>query len=263
VGQGSDRTHPTCPVTRRYGHERRSRRNDPANEPQVRRAEAANEADRIIGASIASIGDYRFHEGLFGVRGSGSDLSQRTKIPGARSRQSLSGKVPDTHPVGAIYNHNLDVFTIPKIAMENTDAISPAHPVPGTPKVAYPGLQRCRGPSSPLTCLAWPAAWQSLCTGHLDASLKSSALTFTEPGPPEQKAAERRTLGQTAFAAERPSGEHGSTRKRFPDSSERFRSGRREGPDAPRREMCLHLENGDRCKSDKRSGLETRSYPPI
>ena len=157
---------------------------------QVRRAEAANEADPITGASIALIGGYQFHEGLFGVRGSGSDLAQRTKIPGARSRQSLSGKVPDTHPVGAIYNHNLGIFTVPKIAMENTDAVSPAHPVPRTPKVAYPGLQRCRGPSSPLTCLAWPAAWQSLCTGHLDASLKPSALTFTEPGPPEQEAAE-------------------------------------------------------------------------
>ena len=88
MGQGSNRTHPTCPVTRRQGHERRPRRNDPANEPRVRRAEAANEADCIIGAGIASIGDYRFHEGLLGVRGSGSDLAQRTNIPvpGADSR---------------------------------------------------------------------------------------------------------------------------------------------------------------------------------
>jgi len=186
-------------------------------------------------------------------------LAQRTKIPGARSRQSFSGKVPDTHPVGAIYNHNLGVFTIPKIAMENTDAVSPAHPVPGTPKVAYPGLQRCRGPSSPLTCLAWPAAWQSLCTGHLDASLKPSALTFTEPGPPEQEAAEPsarpllRQKGRVVNADRR-----GSV---FPiQMSGSGPAG--EGPDAPRREMCLHLENGDRCKSDKRSGLETRS-PPI
>jgi hypothetical protein len=178
VGQGSNRTHPTCPVTRRQGHERRPRRNDPANEPQVRRAEAANEADRIIGASIASIGDYRFHEGLLGVRGS------------VGSRQLSSGKVSDTHPVGAIYNHNLGVFTVTKIAMENTDAVSPAHLIPRTPKATYPGLQRCRGPSAPLTCLAWPTAWQSLCTGDLGASLKLSALTFTEPGPPEQEAAE-------------------------------------------------------------------------
>jgi hypothetical protein len=78
-----------------------------------------------------------------------------------------SGKVPDAYSVGAIYNHNLGVFTIAKIAMENTDAVSPAHPVPRAPKAAYLGLQRRRGPSAPLTGLAWPAAWQSLCTGHL------------------------------------------------------------------------------------------------
>jgi len=106
------------------------------------------------------------------------------------SRQLSSGKVPDTHPVGAIYNHNLGVFTVTKIAMENTDAVSPTHLVPRTPKATYPGLQRCRGPSAPLTCLAWPAAWQSLCTGHLNASLKPNALTYTEPGPPERKIAD-------------------------------------------------------------------------
>jgi hypothetical protein len=141
----------------------------------------------------------------------------------------LSGKVPDTHPVGAIHNHNLGVFTVTKIAMENTDAVSPAHPVPRTPKLAYPGLQRCRGPSAPLTCLAWPAAWQSLCTGHLDASLKPSALTFTEPGPPEQK-----TAAPSARLRLRQRGRVVNTDRRgsvFPDSSERFRSGRREGPE--------------------------------
>ena len=106
---------------------------------------------------------------------------------GVPGRQLLSGKVPDTHSIGAIHNHNLGVFTVTKVAMENTDAIPPAHRVPRTPQAGYPGLQRCRGPSAPLTCLAWPAAWQSLCTGHLDASLKPSALTFTESGPPERK----------------------------------------------------------------------------
>jgi hypothetical protein len=83
-----------------------------------------------------------------------------------------SGEVPDAHPIGAVYNHDLSVFTVTNIAMENTDAVSPAHLVPRTPEAAYPGLQRRRGPSAPLTCLARPAAWQSLCTGHLDASLK-------------------------------------------------------------------------------------------
>jgi hypothetical protein len=83
-----------------------------------------------------------------------------------------SGEVPDTHPVGSIYDHDLSVFTITKITMENTDTVSPAHLVSRTPEAAYPRLQRRRGPSAPLTCLARPAAWQSLCTGHLDASLK-------------------------------------------------------------------------------------------
>ncbi len=116
--------------------------------------------------------------------------------PGAGSRQLLSSKVSDTHPVGAIYNHNLGVFTVTKIAMENTDAVPPAHLVPGMPQAAYSGLQRCRGPSAPLTCFAWPAAWQPLCTGHLDASLTPSAVTFTEPPPPRAEAS--RHLGQTA-----------------------------------------------------------------
>jgi hypothetical protein len=88
------------------------------------------------------------------------------------------------------------VFIVTEIAMENTGAVPPAHPLPRTPKAEYPGLQRCRTPSVPLTCLARPAAWQSLCTGHLDASLKPSALTFTEPGPPERKIAD--TSAQTA-----------------------------------------------------------------
>jgi hypothetical protein len=94
----------------------------------------------------------------------------------AGTRQLSSGKVPDRHSVGAICNHNLGVFIVTKIAMENTGAVSPAHPIPRTPKAAYPGLQRCREPSVPLTCLARLAAWQSLCTGHVDASLKSPAL---------------------------------------------------------------------------------------
>jgi hypothetical protein len=112
---------------------------------------------------------------------------------GGTDSRCQSRKVPDTHPVGAIYNHNLGVFTVTQIEMENTDAVSPTHLVPRTPQAAYPRLQRCRGPSAPLTCLARPAAWQSLCTGHLNASLKPSALTFTEPGLPERKIANSST----------------------------------------------------------------------
>ena len=97
----------------------------------------------------------------------------------------MSGKVPDTHSVGAICDHNLGVFTVTEIAMENTGAVPPAHPLPRTPKAANQGLQRCRGPSVPLTCLAPLAAWQSLCTGHVDASLENSvALAFTDGNRP-------------------------------------------------------------------------------
>ena len=96
-----------------------------------------------------------------------------------------SGKVPDTHPVDSICDHDFGVFTVTNIATENTDAVLPAHPLPRTPKTANQGLQRCRGPSVPLTCLAPLAAWQSLCTGHVDASLENSvALAFTDRDRP-------------------------------------------------------------------------------
>src|SRR5260370_17893606 len=80
------------------------------------------------------------------------------------------------HSVGAIGNHNLCVFIVTEIAMENTGAVPPAHPLPRTPKPAYPGLQRGRAPSVLLTCLAPLAAWQSLCT---DMSKSLSALALT------------------------------------------------------------------------------------
>jgi hypothetical protein len=51
---------------------------------------------------------------------------------------------------------------VTSIATENTDAVPPAHAVPRMPKAANPGLQRCRGPRVPLTCLAPLTAWQSL-----------------------------------------------------------------------------------------------------
>jgi len=99
-------------------------------------------------------------------------------------RDKGSGKVLDTHSVGSICDHNLGVFTVTEIAMEDTDAVPPAHAVPRTPKGVYPGLQRRRAPSVPLTRLARLTAWQSPCTGHVDASLeKSVALAFTDWDP--------------------------------------------------------------------------------
>ena len=92
-----------------------------------------------------------------------------------------SSKLPETHSVDSICDHDFGVFTVTNIATENTDAVPPAHPVPRMPNAANPGLQRCRRPRVPLTCLAPLAAWQSLCTGHVDASLENSvALAFTD-----------------------------------------------------------------------------------
>src|SRR5438046_10429945 len=135
-------------------------------------------------------------------------------------RSGTSGKVPDTHSVGSICDHNLGVFVVSKIAMENTDAVPPAHPVPRMPKAAYPGLQRCRAPRVPLTCLARLAAWQSLCTGHVDASLETPS-----PWPSPTRTASAETADISArprerlacLATARQSRKHGPARKRFPD----------------------------------------------
>ena len=93
-----------------------------------------------------------------------------------------SGKLPDTHSVGSICDHNLGVFVVTKIAMENTNAVPPADPVPRTPKAACPGLHQGRAPRVPLTRLSRLTTWQSLCTGHFDASLEDPcrALAFTD-----------------------------------------------------------------------------------
>jgi hypothetical protein len=42
----------------------------------------------------------------------------------ANRRDNLLGKVPDTHSVGAICNHDLGVFTVPKLAMVNANAVA-------------------------------------------------------------------------------------------------------------------------------------------
>src|SRR5205807_600267 len=90
-----------------------------------------------------------------------------------------SGKVLKTHSVGSIFDHNLGVFIVTKIAIENTNAAPPAHPVTRT-KAAYLGWQRCRAPSAPLTCLARSAAWQSLCTGHFGPQWKTKRINTTD-----------------------------------------------------------------------------------
>ena len=102
-------------------------------------------------------------------------------------RSKPSGKVRDTHSVGSICDHDFGVFTVTNIATENTDAVPPAHPVSRMPKPANQGLQRCRGPRVSLTCLAPLAAWQSLCTGHVDASLENFVADLNRREPPERR----------------------------------------------------------------------------
>jgi hypothetical protein len=90
-----------------------------------------------------------------------------------------SGKVLDTHSVGSIFDYDLGVFTITKIALENTNSAPPAHPLPWT-KTGYGGWQRCRAPSAPLTRLARLTAGQSLCTGHVSPQWKSKRVNTTD-----------------------------------------------------------------------------------
>ena len=102
--------------------------------------------------------------------------------PASAALPQASGKVPETHSVGPICDHDFGVFTVTNITTENTDAVPPAHPVPRMPNAADQGLQRWRGPRVPLTCLAPLAAWQSLCTGHVDASLGKFCALFQPSG---------------------------------------------------------------------------------
>ena len=133
-----------------------------------------------------------------------------------------SGKVPDTHSVGAIRNHNLGVFIVTEIALKNTAAVPPAYRLPRTPKAGYLGLQRCRAPSVPLTCLTRLAAWQSLCTGHIDALLKTPSLWPSPTGTASAEIADTSAKDRVRFAClatVRRSRKHGPTRKRFPRST--------------------------------------------
>ena len=128
-----------------------------------------------------------------------------------------SGKVRDTHSVGSICDHDFSVFTVTNIATENTNAVAPAHSLPGMPKAANHGLQRCRGPRVPLTCLAALAAWQSLCTRHVDAPLENSvARAFTDGDRPggDSRYFRQPCVGALASLA-RQRGQLVNRRKRF------------------------------------------------
>jgi hypothetical protein len=54
-----------------------------------------------------------------------------------------SGKLPDAHSVGSFCDNNLGVFIVAKIAMENTDAVPPAHP--GSPERQRRLVRGCNG----------------------------------------------------------------------------------------------------------------------
>ena len=79
----------------------------------------------------------------FGANGPPGLGSVREATSGC-PRSKSSGKVRDTHSVGSICD--FDVFTVTNIATENTDAVPPAHSLPGMPKAAVNhGLQGAAG----------------------------------------------------------------------------------------------------------------------
>lgn len=51
-----------------------------------------------------------------------------------------SGKVPKTHSVGAVGDHNLGVFAITEIALKIANAVPPTHFISGPPNTAYVDL---------------------------------------------------------------------------------------------------------------------------
>jgi hypothetical protein len=51
-----------------------------------------------------------------------------------------SGKVPKTHSVGSVGDHNLGVFAITEIALKIAHAVPPTHFISGAPNTAYVDL---------------------------------------------------------------------------------------------------------------------------
>ena len=116
--------------------------------------------------------------------------------------RSPLGKLRETHTVGSICDHDFAVFAVTNIATENTDAVPPAHALPRMPKAVNQGWQRRRGPRVPLTCLASLTARQSLCTGHVDASLENCvALAFADGNRPSGSSRYFRQPGVGALAS--------------------------------------------------------------
>jgi hypothetical protein len=77
-----------------------------------------------------------------------------------------SGKVPETHSLGLVGDHNLGVF-ITEIALKIANAVRPTHFISRVPNAAYVDWCRRHPSGAPLTCLARIARRQSLSTGHL------------------------------------------------------------------------------------------------
>jgi hypothetical protein len=48
-----------------------------------------------------------------------------------------SGKVPKTHSVGSVRDHNLGVFAITEIALKITNVVAPTDFISGAPNTAY------------------------------------------------------------------------------------------------------------------------------
>jgi hypothetical protein len=97
------------------------------------RMTSLGEADRVMPAARAASIPAGLDPGyLFDLLALGIIREPASGCPPSKP----SGKVPDTHSVGSICDHDFGVFTVTNIATENTDAVPPAHPVPRMPKAA-------------------------------------------------------------------------------------------------------------------------------
>jgi hypothetical protein len=126
VGRGPESRHspPGGGVTPRS----RCRRCERIAEPKVRIRSSPPKSQRTFGPRAAEL------DPEVPIRPLGFLANPRVKLPLLSCR--ASGKVPETHSVDSICDHDFGVFTVTNIATENTDAVLPAHSLPRTPKAA-------------------------------------------------------------------------------------------------------------------------------
>ena len=64
----------------------------------------------------------------------------KLRVGAKPSASKDSGKVPKTHSVGSVGDHNLGVFAITEIALKIASAVPPTHFVSAAPNTAYVDL---------------------------------------------------------------------------------------------------------------------------